>query len=400
MKSRSTASNLSEFVHYVNQGINAGAQIDVLYTDYSAAFDRLKHHIVVEKLHSFNLPANLINWIESYLTNRTQFVRHCNNTSDDFHVTSGVPQGSHLGPTLFLLFINDIANQMDNVHISLYADDVKIAKIIKSNDDAMQLQSAIDNLKSWCDKNCLHLNLDKCAVMTISKKRNIQHTNYTYGDHTFKRVSEFRDLGVIVDEKFSFSKHIESIVAKSYAALGFVKRFCYDITDTQTLKSLYYALVQSHLEYCSVVWLPFYEVHKKKIESIQKQFTMFACREYPSEANNFRITPYDQRLAKLGMSSLQRRRINCSLTFLRDIINDNMNCPSMKQDLSMGSSDLNLRRTECVKIIDKQMRLSTTTPIHQFCKFANKIPEAFSTGINRNQFISLVRKSSDKTFGL
>ena len=288
---------------------------------------------------------------------------------------------------------------MEGVHISLYADDVRIAKIVKSRSDVATLQNAINILKNWCDVNCLHLNLDKCAVLTIAKKKNKLVTDYTYGDYIFKRVTEQRDLGVIIDEKLNFVKHIEMITAKATAALGFVKRCCSDITDTQTLKSLYYALVQSHLEYCSVVWLPFYEVHKKKIESILKQFTMFACKEYPSEANNFKITPYDQRLVKLGMSSLSRRRINCSLIFLRDIIHGTMNCPTIKNDIEICTNDLNLRRTDYIKIIDKQMRLAATTPIFQLCRLANKISSIFTTASSRNSFISLVRATSNQILG-
>lgn len=158
-----------------------------------------------------------------------------------------------------------------------------MAKIMKSSDDSVVLQNAINKFKLWCDTNYLHLNFGKCAALTIyeNKMSNTLRVDYVYGDHTFKKVYD-----------------IESITAKAMTALGFVKRYCSDISDSQTLKSLYYALVQSNLEYCSVVCLPFYEVHKE-IESILKQFTMFACKEYSSKVNNYKITPYDRRLVKL-----------------------------------------------------------------------------------------------------
>lgn len=163
--------------------------------------------------------------------------------------------------------------------------------------------------------------------------------------------------------KLSFSKHIESITAKATAALGFVKRFCYDITDTQTLKTLYYALVQSHLEYCSVVWLPFYDIQKSKIERVLKQFTMFALKEYPSETNQFRISSYKQRLASLNIDSLHRRRINSVLIFMYDAINDNINCSSIKQDITVCTSNRNLWRVEHFRVADKHMKLALATPI-------------------------------------
>ena len=194
---------------------------------------------------------------------------------------------------------------------SLFADDLKIATIINTPNDIQKLQNAINKLKNWCTENDLHLNLDKCSVIITNKHAsNIITGSYYYGDHKFGRVNEHRDLGVLVDSKLNFIDHINAITAKATSMLGFVKRFCHDIKNTHTLKSLYYSLVQSIFEYCSVVWLPFYECHKAKIESVLKQFTMFALREYPNASNNYIISSYDQRLLKLEMQSLDIRRIN------------------------------------------------------------------------------------------
>jgi ribonuclease P/MRP protein subunit RPP40 len=374
--------------------------VDVLYTDFSKAFDKVSHGYLIEKLRAFNLPINLLTWIKSYLSNRSQFVKYGSSESGDFNVTSGVPQGSHIGPTLFLLFINDIVNGMDDVFISLYADDVKIAKVIKTNRDAEIMQQAIDKLKAWCDSNHLHLNLDKCSVLTINRGRNFIGTAYTYGDHVFNRVTEYKDLGVIIDGKLLFSKHIEAITSKATAALGFIKRFCYDITDTQTLKTLYYSLVQSHLEYCSVVWLPFYEIHKNRIESILKQFSMFVLKEYPSAANNYKITPYSQRLGKLNMTSLNRRRINASILFMYDVLNGLSNCPTIADDLITNANNRNLRRNEFIKINDKSMKLAITSPVPLMCKQSNLVPELFSNSTSRTNFITLVRNISDNVFSI
>lgn len=172
MKSRSTTSNVSEFINFCHQAQNNGAQIDVLYTDFTKAFDKVDIRKLINKLSELNLPPNLLLWLKSYLSNRRQFVKYGSSESSDFESTSGVPQGSHLGPTLFLVFINDIVNELGiDVFVSLFADDLKIAMKIKSTNDAAVLQQAIDKLKVWCEINGLQLNLKKCAVLTIHKNR-------------------------------------------------------------------------------------------------------------------------------------------------------------------------------------------------------------------------------------
>lgn len=212
MNGRSTSSNLLEFLHYSIKALNTNKQVDVLYTDFSKAFDVVDHSILVSKLDNFGLPVNLIEWLKSYLSNRRQYVNYGHVQSNKYVVNSGVPQGSHLGPILFLLFINDIVSAAgEYVFISLFADDLKMAVSIETINDTNKLQMAINNLKSWCDINKLHLNLDKCSIMSISKKRDQIIRNYSFGNHLFQRVSDHRDLGVIFDNKLNFVKHIDSI---------------------------------------------------------------------------------------------------------------------------------------------------------------------------------------------
>lgn len=387
MKKRSTTTNLLEFTCFASKAMARGYQVDVLYTDFAKAFDKLSHAKLIEKLHRFNLPLNLIKWIASYLSNRRQFVNFKGSTSNEFIVNSGVPQGSHLGPTLFNLFINDIADCADGeVFISLFADDLKIATVMKSITDAIKLQSTINKLELWCNENSLHLNLNKCSVLSLTRRRNVLLHPYTYGDHTFQRKTEQKDLGVIIDSRLDFNKHINATTAKASSALGFIKRFSYDMRNIQTQKTLFHTLVQSILEYCSIVWLPFYDIHRNKIECILRQFSMFALREYPNAGNNYRISGYDERLVKLGMVSLNRRRINMAITFMFDLIHKNVHCPLLYKELEINRNARNLRQSELIIIKDLALRLSLSSPTAQMCKFSNKVSTLLSSNIARSTF--------------
>lgn len=282
--------------------------------------------------------------------------------------------------------------------ISLFADDLKIAAVIKNHCDTLKLQMAINKLRKWCNENDLHLNLDKCVVMTISNKRqmNIFDGAYHYGDHVFVKVNEQRDLGVIVDSKLQFKSHINAIVSKATSTLGFVKRFCYDFRDINTLKSLYYALVQSILEYCSVVWHPYHNVFKKLIESVLKQFTMFTLRDYPDPNNDFRTEmSYLQRLSKLEMQTSQRRRISSLLMFFFDAMNRYIHAPLIWNEFIVNESAYVRPRTEAFRIKNRTLRNDSINSFNQMCKLANITKNLFCNSTSRMSFKSALKALTD-----
>lgn len=399
MRGRSTTTNLMDFTHFALKGIAEGEQVDVLYTDFSKAFDRVNHQLLAEKLYSYNIPQNMLNWITSYLDQRLMYVQYANSVSDDFLVESGVPQGSHLGPTLFLLFINDIIEVAgQNVFISLFADDVKIAKTIRNTADRIVLQEAIDRLKIWCELNELDLNLNKCSVLSLSRRNVIAYNNYHYGAHIFENVKEQKDLGVIMDSKLSFTTHINGICSKANSALGFLKRLCYGSTDINTMKIVYSALVRSHLEYGNIVWLPHHELYNQKIESIQRQFTMFALKEYPHASNNFRISPYETRLSKLDMTSLYRRRINTALIFLHNLLGNRSHSMYLRDDIAIHENTRPLRQSDYLRITNHQLKFLSSAPLNQMCRIANNISKTsniFRSNLSSNLFKNKLQSIPD-----
>lgn len=154
MRERSTTTNLMEFTHFSLNGLNKAKRVDVLNLDFSKAFDRVNHVILNRKLKSFDIPSNVLAWLKSYLSNRRQYVKLGDHESPDHVVYSGVPQGSHILTPIFLAFINDLPSILpDEVFLSMFADDVRIVKIIRGEGDTFVLQTSIDALNQWCNSN-------------------------------------------------------------------------------------------------------------------------------------------------------------------------------------------------------------------------------------------------------
>lgn len=263
-----------------------------------------------------------------------------------FPVRSGVPQGSHLGPLFFIMFINDVSNIFNVAHVLMYADDLKIYSIIRSLEDVLLLQQDLDILCKWCNDNKLSLNINKCKVMSFHRKMRPFVNDYVLNGVKLSRVCEFKDLGVIFDEKVNFIKHIDSITSKAYCMLGFIKRICSNMDDPYTLKSVYCAYVRSHLEYANVVWQPNYRNQNIRIESLQKKFLLYALRSL-NWANRYDLPSYSSRLLLLSLESLERRRFNASVFFLFDLVTVTLNAPCLLQLVPFNAP---LRRTRSVEL--------------------------------------------------
>lgn len=198
--------------------------------------------ILIKKLDVYGIKGNLLRWFASYLSNRTQYVSFNGYKSHLIIPASGVPQGSILGPLLFVLFINDLGSGLSSYYL-LYADDLKIFRKISDANDCRILQTDLNRIVEWCNANCLHLNIEKCNMISFTRKRAVTTFNYDINGKTLRRASTVKDLGILFDSKLKFDEHIEQISCKSYKMLGFLIRCCKGFRNPNTLISLYIIIV-------------------------------------------------------------------------------------------------------------------------------------------------------------
>lgn len=312
-RGRSTTTNLIGFTDQLQRAVENGGQVDVIYTDFSKAFDKVSHNKLLEKLENLGISGKLLLWFGSYLKGRTQRVQIGDALSDVVDVTSSVVQGSHCGPILFSLFINDLADVL-GIEFNCFADDVKLFHEVNSNDDCEKLQQNINALSRFSASNGLQLNVDKCFIASYTRrtKRKILF-DYNINGITLERKESIRDLGVIFDGKCSFSDHINEIVKKSKRSLGFVIRNSKEFQDPKTIKTLYCAFVRSSLEYASQIWSPSCKTHIQKLEKVQHKFLRFLARKFDNDdARHIDYTYYE---TKHKLQPLKLRRIISDIKF-------------------------------------------------------------------------------------
>lgn len=390
MSGRSTATNLLLYSHYVINALEDGSQVDAIYTDFKKAFDRVKPSILIRKLGNLGIHSAPLRWIKSYLTNRRQCVKISGYKSNMFEVTSGLVQGSHLGPILFLLFINDIVDHIEDCHVLLFADDLKIYTKISSISDSMRFQAAIGKLEKWCDTNQLHLNFEKCKIITFARQRNSVVLDYILYEKVVSRVNEIVDLGVTIDSKFSFDKHVEQIISKAKSKLGFLKRICWNMRDVYALKSIYCSLVRSTLEYCNVVWNPYYAIHSQHIESIQKQFILYALRHlnWPDRIN---LPSYVHRCQLIDIETLERRRTNACLLFMFDLFTFKIDADDIRNKMIPYDSTRPIRSHLLFKMHLHRTNYGINEPINRIICISNKIAAHFSFTMSREIFKKCIK---------
>lgn len=367
---RSTATNLVLFCNYIFKNFNNRQQTDVIFTDFAKAFDKVDHGTLVCKLNFLGFTSNILSWLSSYLSNRYQYVLINSISSDKFSVTSGVPQGSHLGPLLFLLFINDLPDAIINSESLLFADDLKIFRTISNLDDCMLLQMDLNNVANWCEANNLLLNIKKCHSFSFFRSLTCIDFKYNINETELTRLQIVKDLGIILDSKLSFDEHLDYVISKSLSMLGFLKRNTSDFTNIDSLLCLYTSLVRPHLEYCSIVWNPIHNCKIVRLEKVQKNFTRYA---YFKLGWNMDRPCYSVRCALFGLSSLDCRRKMFSIIFVRDIVKSNIQCPALLQKLSFYSPIRPLRENFYFVLHFYRSQYCDNETIQHCCKITNTV---------------------------
>ena len=248
----SCQTNLLTFFDQIVDNMDRGNTVDVIYLDFSKAFDKVPHLRLIEKVKSLGVNMQTVRWIKHWLQGRKQKVVINGCDSSWANVTSGVPQGSVLGPLLFLIYINDIDQGVGGL-ISKFADDTKLGGVIESCLDTKKLQSDLDKLLEWSEKWQMKFNADKCKAIRFGKFQ--RGSNYVMNGQELDWVMEEKDLGVIVDNTLKSSKHCQMVVNKANRMLGMIRRNT-SCKTKEVILPLYRALVRPHLEYCVQFWSP------------------------------------------------------------------------------------------------------------------------------------------------
>ena len=303
---RSCAAQLLHTLQDWSQMIEEGNTVDAIYLDFSKAFDAVPHQRLMGKLQAYGIGGKLLKWIGAFLTCRRQQVVINGVCSDWAPVSSGVPQGSVLGPLLFVIYINDMSVSTE-CPLKIFADDTKIYQVSANSD---KLQEDINQVRQWSEKWQLPFNETKCKVLHIGPGNPLQ--TYSMQDRTLESTSLEKDLGVQMDQDLKFRKQAASAIAKASKVMGVIRK-SFQKMDHDTLPILFRTLVCPHLEYCNAIWGPFNRADQILVERVQRRATKLV----PSIKNK----PYSERLKFLNLPSLYYRHKRGDMILVYQLLN-------------------------------------------------------------------------------
>lgn len=299
-KGRSCLSQLLAHQEFVLDSLEEGGNVDVVYLDFAKAFDKVDHGVLLHKLSSLGIKGNLGMWIHSFLHGRSQRVAVDGTLSERSHVSSGVPQGSVLGPFLFLALISDIDTGVKNSVMSSFADDTRVTRKINSEADTVLLQEDLNAVYKWAAENNMLFNEAKFEALRYGSNNVIkENTCYSTTQGTIDVKLNLRDLGVTASSDGRFSLHIHNITEAARRLSGWILR-TFTTREAECLVTLWRSLVLSKLEYCCQLWSPATVGEIEELESVQRSFTSKITSLYGKN--------YWERLQELKLYSLQRRR--------------------------------------------------------------------------------------------
>ena len=295
---RSCTTNLLEFLEVVTTKIDEGKSMDLLYLDFTQAFDKVPRKRLIMKLKAHGIQGKILQWIVDWFSCRKQRVVLNGEVSDWEESKSGVPQGSLLGPVCFTVYNNDIDEAVINIDVAKkFADDGKGAHAINGPNDQMVLQQSIDNLDEWCLKWGMSFNTSKCKIIHVG--RNNPNYDYTLNSEILQTSDTEKDIGFNIHSSLKPSTHCNIVAKKAQTTLSLISRN-FHYRDKKTFVNLYCQHVRPILEYASPVWSPWLECDKKVVEDVQKRMVRMI--------SGLSGQTYEEKLNEIGLHSLEYRR--------------------------------------------------------------------------------------------
>ena len=297
---------MKHFEHYNILQQNKSIHAAVL--DFSKAFDKVPHQRLLMKLERYGIHGNLLSWMESFLTKRVQTVICEGATSPSSPVTSGVPQGSVLGPLLFLTYINDLPNGLTSI-VKLFADDTLLYGVVVDDSDCDNLQDDLNKLEIWQHEWQMQFNPSKCNIICISNKQRPPQRTYFFCGSKLEQVDSASYLGITVNSKLKWSEHISSISSKASRSLGLIKRNLWNC-PRKVRETAYTSIVRPKLEYASASWDPHFKKDISVLERVQRKAARFCLQNFNKTASVTHM------LSDLNWDTLGTRRKKNRLTLM------------------------------------------------------------------------------------
>jgi hypothetical protein len=315
-KNRSCESQLITTIDDLAKSMDDSTQTDVILLDFAKAFDKVPHGRLLYKLKYYGIREHHHAWIADFLHDRTQQVVLDSSTSNKAPVQSGVPQGSVLGPLLFLLFINDLPECVsEGTEVRLFADDCALYRKINSQADCQILQDDLDKLQQWETDWMMAFHPSKCQVINVTRKKKKEVFPYSIHGHILAVEKVVKYLGVNIHEKLSWNDHIGQVTKKAQNTLNFLQRNTAKCPQETKIRC-YTTVVRPLVEYCGVVWDPYTQTNIQELEKVQRRAARYVFSDYR------RTVSVTEMLQQLQWRSLQERRAQAKATMMFRILNN------------------------------------------------------------------------------
>ena len=385
---RSCETQLLATINDISKSLDRGRQIDCILLDFSKAFDKVSHAHLLLKLEHYGVQGKALNWIRAFLENRTQEVVVKGENSDTVAVTSGVPQGTVLGPALFLVYINDLPQCVGSTP-RLFADDCILYRDVSTHQDAAALQGDLTSLQDWEKMWLMEFAEDKCKVLRITRKtsRNIILHNYEIHGHFLESVEEGKYLGVTLQHKLSFTPHVNNTIKKAASIRQFLQRNLRGCSR-EVKETGYKTFVRPVLEYASTAWDPVGKsTLRHSLEAEQNRAARFVVGDFRRSSSITAI------LNQLQWQSLAERRARARAVMMYKILNDLVVVP---RDFLASSPTPSVTRGAPLKLLIPQARtdIYRTGFVVSSSMLWNRLPPAVSQAGSIDTFrgqLALVR---------